>query len=225
MSCITSLSSNPINLARWRAANEVILLLLLMMLMSWSIPALAPELRTNMGITILVAIFSLTFMSHISYGESLTDLGLTGKNFLASIKVLLFPVGILTLVLLLEGFIFKTLHFNRKLLWQILGIPFWGLLQQYIAQSFVNRRLQIIFAPGWLSIGLTGLIFGAMHLPNPALTIATTIAGLIWAYTFQRAPNLYSLALSHGLLSALFVNATPKWLLHSMVVGYNYLVK
>ena len=222
MSCLSRPAKSINNFPRLSAASEVALLLMFVFLMAWTVPTMPAGLRLYSAIMILTWIFGLTIMSHITYGETLEDLGL-GKRYIGQgFLELAGPVAVLALVMVDLGLAFRTLHFTRKFLLQLIGIPFWALFQQYAAQSFINRRLQIVFGPGNKSILFTALIFAGIHLPNPALAIATAVAGLIWARAFQRAPNLYAIALSHGLLSALFVNVMPKWLLPNMKVGYNY---
>ena len=210
---------------RLRAGSEVGLLFLFVLLLVWSVPAMPPALRFYPAAAILTWVFGLMVMSHLTYGETLDDLGLSTKGLHRSIRELLLPVGIIALFLLGLGLWLGTIHLRRKFFLQLAGIPFWALFQQYAAQSFINRRLQIVLGPGKKSALGTALIFAAVHLPNPTLTIATAGAGYIWARVFQRSPNLYAIALSHGLLSTLFANAMPKSILPNMVVGLNYLLK
>lgn len=230
MSCLgakkTTIQNN--RLAKISAASEVLLVIFFFFLMAWTVPSaynLSADLRFYVSVSIATALFSLAIFSHLSHEETFTDLGFGKENFYLAIEVLALPVFLLALTMVIIGGNFGTLYIKRKMLWQFLGIPFWALVQQYLLQSIINRRLQIVFNKGWLSVSLTAIIFALVHLPNPALTIATLVVGFIWAYSFQQAPNLYAIALSHGLLSTLFANFTPKWLLPNMVVGYNYLVK
>jgi membrane protease YdiL (CAAX protease family) len=229
MSCLGGQIIRESNkIAKLVAAMEVLLLIFCFFLMAWVLPSrdnISPELRLYVSLAVLTALFSLTFVSHLNYQENLVSLGLSKQNFWQAVEVLALPVFLLALIIIIIGSNLGGIHLKSKMIWQFLGIPFWGLLQQYLIQSFVNRRLQIAVGKGWLSISLTALVFALVHLPNPTLTIATLVAGLVWAYSFQKAPNLYPIALSHGLLSTLFANFTPKWLLPNMVVGYNYLVK
>ncbi|MEW6732978.1 MAG: CPBP family glutamic-type intramembrane protease [Acidobacteriota bacterium] len=229
MSCLTkemrSKRSRIDMLDRLCAATEVILLVGFVLMMTWVVPRTGGGARFYSGATVLTWAFGLMIMSHISYGESLDDLGLGGKNIGRAFAELALPVACLAVLLVVIGLTLGTLHLQRKFFLQLAGIPVWALFQQYITQSFVNRRLQIIFGPGVKSAALTAVIFAAVHLPNPLLTIATAVAGYMWARSYQRAPNLYAIALSHGLLSTLFANVMPKWLLPNMVVGYNYLLK
>ncbi|KAF0247569.1 MAG: hypothetical protein FD167_3030 [bacterium] len=207
MSCLgakkTTIEQSSI-IARLSAASEVLLLVFFFFLMAWVIPGahnLSADLRFYASLSVITALFTLTIFSHLSYEESFTDLGFGKENFWQAVDVLVLPVFLLAVAVVIIGSNLGTVYIKRKILWQFLGIPFWGLVQQYLLQSIINRRLQIVFGKGWLSISLTAIIFALVHLPNPTLAIATLIAGFIWAYS------------------------SPKWLLPNMVVGYNYLVK
>ncbi len=110
--------------------------------------------------------------------------------------------------------------------WAVLGFPLWGLLwgllQQYVLQGFVNRRAQILLGRGWLSALLTASVFALLHLPNPWLTAATFAGGLLWAWAYQRAPNLWALALSHALMTWVLVSTVPADALRGLRVGYKF---
>jgi membrane protease YdiL (CAAX protease family) len=54
------------------------------------------------------------------------------------------------------------------------------------------------------------------------LAVATFAGGLIWAYAYQRAPNLVALALSHALMSILLAVSLPASLINSLRVGIKY---
>src|SRR5205807_10612618 len=100
----------------------------------------------------------------------------------------------------------------------------WGLVQQYVLQGFINRRAQIIWGPGWLSIFMVAAIFGGLHLPNPWLTFVTLAGGTIWAAVYQMAPNLFALALSHCLLTWVIVSSLPTSALNYLCIGLQYFV-
>lgn len=230
MSCLNS--SKPIigqtsKIERLSAAIEVLLILFCFFLIAWTIPASNLNQNTSvyLRLILLIAIFTLTFVSHLTYDEGLEELGFGQKNFNKAFEILILPTLVISLIMICVSLVLGTFHISYKMLGQLLGIPFWGLLQQYLLQSFINRRLQMVFGAGWLSISLTAMIFSIVHLPNLVLATGTLIAGFIWAYSFQQAPNLYPIALTHGVLSTLFANFVPKWLLPNMVVGYNYLIK
>jgi membrane protease YdiL (CAAX protease family) len=52
--------------------------------------------------------------------------------------------------------------------------------------------------------------------------VATFAGGLIWAYIYQRAPNLFALALSHALMSMLLACSLPAQTINSLRVGIKY---
>ncbi|MCA1630821.1 MAG: CPBP family intramembrane metalloprotease, partial [Acidobacteria bacterium] len=92
----------------------------------------------------------------------------------------------------------------------------------YVLQAFINRRAQEIFGAGWRSVLLVALLFGLLHLPNPWLSAATFLGGLVWAHSYQRAPNLFALALSHAVMTWVLVSTIPSDALHGLRVGYKY---
>ena len=120
------------------------------------------------------------------------------------------------------GWQLGTLNFGRSnfATW-VLWLPLWALVQQYVLQGYINRRAQLIFDKGWRSISLTALVFALLHAPNPLLCLVTLIGGALWAWVYQRAPNLPALALSHALASlSLACGLSPY--LKSLRVGINY---
>ncbi len=52
--------------------------------------------------------------------------------------------------------------------------------------------------------------------------ILTFAGGLIWSWVYERAPNLFAIALSHAVISLMLMTALPPWLLPSMSVGYKH---
>ena len=75
---------------------------------------------------------------------------------------------------------------------------------------------------GWQSVVVVAFIFGLLHLPNPLLSVLTFAGGLIWAFVYQRHPNLFALALSHSIISiTLALAVSSKWL-DSLRVGFKF---
>ncbi len=113
-------------------------------------------------------------------------------------------------------------HAGRFILGQLaLGFG-WGLIQQYVLQGFINRRAQIIWGSNWLSIILVPLIFGTLHLPNPWLTLLTFAGGIVWAAVYQKAPNLFALAVSHSLMTWVLISTLPPAALNHLRIGFKY---
>jgi membrane protease YdiL (CAAX protease family) len=166
-------------------------------------------------------------LSHRARGETAREVGWRLDNFWSAARLLLPAMLCVSAVLVSVGWHAGTLDFAR---WEggqsILGVPalslFWGPLQQYALQGFINRRAQAWLGRGGLSVLLVGLLFAAFHLPNPWLTLATFAAGLFWAWVYQRAPNLIAVGLSHGLMTWVLISSVPPAALQNLRVGYKY---
>ena len=184
-----------------------------------------------MRIAVVVPIglaFVLSISSHRLRGETLRDLGFRLDNFLRAAGLLMLPMIVTAIVCLAIGWWtgeridFLRWHISRPLAVQlILGFA-WGFVQQYMLQSLVNRRAQIIWGRGWLSVLVVAAIFAGLHLPNPALTVATFVGGVIWAAVYQRAPNIFALAISHSLMTWIVVSTVPASALHHLRIGLKY---
>jgi len=171
--------------------------------------------------------FLFIVLSHRARGETPRDLGWRFDNFLHAAR-LLFPLMLVATILCVSfGWWSGNLNFLR---WRggqsILGMPVlgiaWGLLQQSVLQGFINRRAQIIWGRGTISVLVVALVFGALHLPNPALTVATFAGGVVWAAVYQHVPNLLALGLSHGLMTWILISSLPPSSLHGLRVGFKY---
>jgi membrane protease YdiL (CAAX protease family) len=213
--------------SRALAAWEIVSIASSIIVGEWAVIALG-----NHKILLLVPVgcaFALMFYSHHLRGETLSELGWRMDNFMRAARLLLLPMMVGTLVLVLVGWLWFGGSFSfgrRRAGWSILGFPVWGmvwgLLQQYVLQSFINRRAQLVFGKGAGSIILVAAVFALLHLPNPWLMGATFLGGLIWAAVYQRAPNLYALALSHAFLTWALISTLPNDALRSLRVGYKF---
>ncbi len=81
--------------------------------------------------------------------------------------------------------------------------PIWGIIQQFIFQGILHRRLQQVSGSDWVAILATSLIFAAIHIADLRITGLVMIAGLYWSWSFSRTPNLWTLGVSHGVLAVL----------------------
>ncbi|MGH9820405.1 MAG: CPBP family glutamic-type intramembrane protease, partial [Pyrinomonadaceae bacterium] len=166
-------------------------------------------------------------ISQISKGEIARDLGWRADNFFEAIAILLLPTLAASLFLIAIGYYFDSLRsadvtLGWPLFWTGFGLVVWGLVQQYPLQAFINRRAQGIWGKGTRSILFVASIFALLHLPNFWLVAATFFGGLMWAYVYQRVPNLWALALAHAVMTAVLVMTVPYTALHGLRVGYNY---
>ncbi|HEX8147554.1 MAG TPA: CPBP family intramembrane glutamic endopeptidase [Pyrinomonadaceae bacterium] len=192
----------------------------------WVVGTLAGRGRLLMLIPVTTAVV-LMLLSHRARGESAREVGWRLDNFWKAARLLLPPMLAVAALLVGVGWYAGTLDFDR---WEggqsIMGVPglslVWGPLQQYALQGFINRRAQIALGRGFLSVLLVGLLFALFHLPNPWLTFATFAGGLLWAYVYQRAPNILAVGLSHSLMTWVMISSVPPGSLHNLRVGFKY---
>ena len=210
-------------LASWELAS----LISSALIGEWILSAAAGRSKFIVVIPIAFA-FLLVISSHLLRGESLRDLGLRFDNFWRAMKLLALPMLTVAAMCLGLGLVFGTRpdlfrwHPERQIAGQLaLGFG-WGFVQQYVLQSFINRRAQIVCQKGMRSVILTALIFAFLHFPNPWLMVVTFIGGVVWAFVYQRAPNLFALALSHSLMTWVLVSTLPMSALNHLRIGFKY---
>lgn len=208
------------------AAWEIVSLVVSTLIAEWVVFSIGGGSNLLLGVPLAFA-FVFMFCSHRLRGETARDLGWRLDNFLPAMRLLLLPMLFVSGALILFGSLTGGVNFAR---WQggqsILGMPalgfLWGLMQQYALQAFINRRAQVVWGQGFRSVLVVGLLFGLLHFPNPWLTAATFLGGLLWASVYQRAPNLFALALSHMLMTWVLISTVPASALRGLRVGYKF---
>jgi hypothetical protein len=210
-------------LASWEIASVVSSILIA----EWILSAVIGRSKAVVAIPIGLA-FVLIIGSHRLRGETLRDVGFRIDNFFRASKLLVVPMLVTALLCFLAGWLFGgeinflRWHTGRPIVTQlVLGFG-WGLVQQYVLQGFINRRAQIIWGQNWLSVLVVAMIFGGLHLPNPWLSFVTFAGGAIWAAVYQRAPNLFALAVSHSLMTWVLVSTLPATALNHLRIGFKY---
>lgn len=193
----------------------------------WLLAAPAGFSKLVIAIPVVLAVL-LMLASHRVRRETLRDIGFRFDNFLPALYLLLVPVVLAAGVCLLIAWgqsspiNFFRWHPNRNLAFQ-LAIGFvWGLVQQYALQGFINRRAMIAMGRGWASVIVVAAIFGVLHLPNPWIVLITLVGGAVWAAVYQRAPNLFALAISHSVMTWFVVSTLPASMLQHLRVGVGY---
>lgn len=214
----SSYSLNGRALAAWEIASVTTSFLIA----EWTILPFVGNNKLIGAIPVTLA-FALMILSHKARGESLRVLGFRFDNFFQVIRLLALPMIVATILIVLIGWLTGGLRFDFALLrTRFLLLPVWAFFQQYVIQSFINRRAQIVWGRGIGSILVVAFLFALLHFPNPWLSLATFAGGVLWAMVYQRAPNLYALAISHSFMSLLLALALPPSILNSLRVGFKY---
>lgn len=150
------------------------------------------------------------------------ELGMVG--FKRSLWVMATALAFATLEILIARHE-QTLHapFGFSVVrYRIWGYVAWSFLQQFILQDyFLLRFLRILRKPSW-AIVTSACLFAFAHFPNPVLTLATLIWGLIACSLFLRYRDLYSLGFAHAVLGLTIAISIPATMHHNMRVGLGY---
>lgn len=210
-------------LAGW----EIVSVVSSALIAEWILSAAAGRSKAIVAIPITLA-FLFMILSHRLRKESLRDLGLRFDNFFRALRFLLMPMIAVAILSVTLGLLFGARpdffrwHAERHIVVQLMLGFAWGFAQQYVLQSFINRRAQDIWQPGVLSILVTAVVFAGLHFPNPWLMLVTFIGGIIWAAAYQRAPNLFALAVSHSIMTWVLVSTLPASALNHLRIGFKY---
>ncbi len=99
----------------------------------------------------------------------------------------------------------------------------WALLQQFMLQVIVARRLQCAGNRGIATLA-TATLFALLHAPNTPLMLLTFAGGLLWTAWFLRRRALLPVAFAHA-AAALLIGGlvAPDTWLRSLEVGARYL--
>lgn len=164
----------------------------------------------------------LTIGSHVLHRESPRAIGFRFDNLVPALKEAAVPT--LPLLAVLAGVSVHGGHWSPEALdpGRFADLAGWALLQQYLLQGFIHRRLGALVRPSFARDALLGAIFAALHLPNPILTPLTFAAGTILSTLYRRQPNLWVSALCHALGSTAVAFAFDPSVLRNMRVGPGY---
>lgn len=183
---------------------------------------LQPTRNDWLRIPFLVAVASIPITSHLLHRDRLKALGLRLDNLKESAR----EVGIATLVgavaIVAVGTLTGGPRFRVPMLQAFLLYPFWGLVQQYLMQSFTLRRLHRGIGHPTAAAALTALLFASAHWPNWPLALLTLVGGYVWCRLFERHPNLITLAFSHGWLAVFLRFSWPVDWLRNLRIGPGY---
>jgi CAAX prenyl protease-like protein len=165
--------------------------------------------------------FTFAFLLHLKHNDTAAELGIRLDTFGRAIRealIVIAPTLVLAAALgtRLGGGV--NLDPGRTALAFLWGYP-WALFQEYGLQCVIGRRLEEVI-PGPVGHDIAcAAIFGALHLPNPFLSVMTFGAAYCFCALFRRCPNLFALALAHTFASTVLYHFLPVAITHSMRVG------
>jgi membrane protease YdiL (CAAX protease family) len=216
-------------MTRTAAMGGIVYVLACVLAAEWAVP---PHLLRNPLVfatpIALIVLFGIVW--HFRHGETARDLGFRMDNFIPAMRILVIPMLSVFLLAIAIGGLAGTMMLqpNRlftRLLRLSVWLPVWAFLQQYALQAIINRRAQVLWGRGTCSVLMVAVFFSVLHLPNPWLTLATFAGGVVWAYTYQRTPNLYALALSHWLMTLVIMFTLLGSAARGMKVGAGFLLR
>jgi membrane protease YdiL (CAAX protease family) len=213
-------------------ALEITSVVISVLITVWVVIPLQPGNRWLAAVPILLAL-ALMIHSHRLRGETARELGFAAAHFGRALRLLVLPMLVGGAVIAGVGYVSGSFHTTTHFWTTLLFLPAWGIFQQYILQGFIYRRLRSILVRAGAAEGERGrqvhlailaaaALFALVHAPNLVLMGLTFIAGLVWSWVYERAPNLFALGLSHGVMSLLIMTALPPWALESLSVGYKH---
>ena len=183
----------------------------------------SPSLRGLHPVIVALILLALPVFSMILHRDRFRNIGLRFDNIgQSSGEVLLLTMLLGGVILLIGAWSGRTIRIGAIAPMSILAYWPWSLSQQFVLQGFVLRRLNESILTGHQAAFASACLFGAVHLPNPLLTVATTIAAYGWCRLFQRHPNLFTIALSQAFLAVLLM-AQFNGMHHLMRVGPGFL--
>jgi membrane protease YdiL (CAAX protease family) len=214
------------------AGLEVASVVASVLLTVWLIIPLQPQQRWLTAIPGLLAL-ALVMNSHRVRGERFSEIGFSRRYFGRAFRLVALPTLLACTVFAAIGYSTGSFHRTSHFWSSLLVLPVWAVIQQYVLQAFIYRRMRFVFAGNAaapdeqrrqanLAILATAAVFALTHAPNLALMLLTLIGALLWCWVYERAPNLWALGLSHAVISLMLMTSLPPWLLPSMSVGYKH---
>jgi hypothetical protein len=172
-----------------------------------------------------MALLAVVLASHVAHRDRLDEVGLTFHGLRASARFVLPLALAFFLPAVIYGFAsgaLRVIQPGERTLVSFLGYGEWCVFQQYLMQSYFHHRLMGLTSNRHLSSALVALMFGGAHIPNPILTVATTLGGFALAEVFARHRNIFPLALGQTVGGFLIAALSPAALIHNMRVGPGY---
>ena len=203
---------------RWLAAIEIVGISVLAQVYIWRLQFTAPDSWIIFPIWIVA--------SFVLHRDNPKTLGWRADNLWPATVQAAIAFAIAAVVLVVIGLarsggpqLVLPHLFAPKRLWNYFAFC---LLQQVLAESFLNNRLMFLTSRRWLSSLLVGVVFAISHWPNPVLVPATFIGGVGMAWLFARHRNVIPLAVGQALISSVLWWTFPVVWHHHFRVGPGY---
>lgn len=202
--------------ASWRVLTlvETLALAIYIALYIWKLQSAAPNSWLVFPVWLLAS-FAL-------HRDSPKTLGWRADNLFPSIlqgwKILVaFAAATLVAALFFGGYSRWPIHLTQTQ--RFFSYAAFCLLQQIGLNSYTTNRLLYALQNTWASSFLAGLIFAALHWPNPVLVPLTFIGGATMSWLFARERNIIPLTIGQAIIGTLVWWALPAAWHHGMRVG------
>jgi membrane protease YdiL (CAAX protease family) len=189
-------------------------LLAVVLTFTWVVAPTAPRWATPVAVA---AVVGLSVVRAARTGEW----GVKGSAFVPALAWSAALTAAAALGIYAAGLRLGTWH-TRDDLWMNFAVLVpWALGQQFALHTVFLREAQAtVSRPA--GIWIAALLFAALHLPNPFLTVMTGLGALAWCWIYDRYPNLLPMALSHAILTLAILYAFDDSLTHRLRVGAGY---
>jgi hypothetical protein len=202
------------NSVRWAIVAEVLAFSALIGVYIWKLQLVHPATGFLLGIWF--------FGSVLLHHDSPKTLGWRGDNLFTATRVGLPLLGVLVGLACIAGAFFGAYHRMPVHFTTINGFLKYGafcLVQQTALNSYSMNRLLSANLSRMSASVIAGLIFAALHWPNPVLVPLTFFGGVLMTWLFARERNIIPLTLGQALIGSLIWWALPTAWHHGMRVG------
>lgn len=131
-----------------------------------------------------------------------------------------FTIAVLAAAVWFGAFHRLTFHLSETK--RFFGYFAFCLLQQVALNSYLTNRLLYALEEPGVAAMIAGIIFAALHWPNPVLVPLTFVGGVAMSWLFARERNIIPLTVGQAILGTLVWWAFPVAWHHGMRVGPGY---
>jgi membrane protease YdiL (CAAX protease family) len=181
---------------------------------TWLIAPITPRWASVVPVVLVLGIA-------ISHAFRTGEWGWRSNAFLPALAWVAVTSAAGVLVAYVAGMTLGTWHHRRDPWLTFAALVPWALGQQFALQTVLLREAQHTTSRS-AGVWMAALLFGALHLPNPFLAPATTVAAAAWCWIYDRYPNIIPPALSHAALTLAVLYAFDDAITGRLRVGVAY---